>query len=156
LLELDESFVSSPMAVLRVWLVTKQERVEGNESRWILISCFDSNRFSSSLVVPRRVKQYQELQQWTLHPPQPRNSPRPSSSPPRLWCVCGSSLLCFSTSCADLLVRVQSAFKPAKVFRNHNDPSKQFTSLSFDSRGEYLITSNQDETLQLFDVRSGK
>ncbi|GAA5983746.1 hypothetical protein JCM11641_001742 [Rhodosporidiobolus odoratus] len=51
---------------------------------------------------------------------------------------------------------VMSTFKPAKVFRSHNAAEKSFTSLSFDSKGEMLITSGEDETMQLFDVRSGK
>ncbi|GAA6010991.1 hypothetical protein JCM10207_005460 [Rhodosporidiobolus poonsookiae] len=51
---------------------------------------------------------------------------------------------------------ILNAFKPAKVFRNHNENGKMFTSLSFDHRGEMLITSGEDETMQLFDVRSGK
>ncbi|BGP20720.1 hypothetical protein JCM10213_001036 [Rhodosporidiobolus nylandii] len=51
---------------------------------------------------------------------------------------------------------VMRSFKPAKVFRSHNEAGKSFTSLSFDARGELLITSGEDETMQLFDVRSGK
>ncbi|GAA5884269.1 hypothetical protein JCM6882_002203 [Rhodosporidiobolus microsporus] len=51
---------------------------------------------------------------------------------------------------------VMNSFKPAKVFRTHCEQGKSFTSLSFDGRGEMLITSGEDETMQLFDVRSGK
>ena len=46
--------------------------------------------------------------------------------------------------------------KPSKVFRVHNEPFKSYTSLSFDDRGEYCVTSAQDETLQLFNCKNGK
>ncbi|GAA5837696.1 hypothetical protein JCM11251_002298 [Rhodosporidiobolus azoricus] len=51
---------------------------------------------------------------------------------------------------------IMNTFKPSKVFRTHCEQGKSFTSLSFDGRGEMLITSGEDETMQLFDVRSGK
>ncbi|GAA6033555.1 hypothetical protein JCM8097_001453 [Rhodosporidiobolus ruineniae] len=51
---------------------------------------------------------------------------------------------------------VVSSFKPAKVFRNHNEQGSSFTSLAFDRQGDYLLTSGEDMTMQLFDTRSGK
>lgn len=50
----------------------------------------------------------------------------------------------------------QSSFKPAKVFKGHNAPQCSFTSLDFDDRGDWLITAGEDESMQLFDVRTGK
>jgi COMPASS component SWD2 len=44
----------------------------------------------------------------------------------------------------------------AKIFRTHNAPGSSFTSISFDDRGEHLITTAEDETLQLFGARNGK
>ncbi|GAA5869258.1 hypothetical protein JCM8547_005179 [Rhodosporidiobolus lusitaniae] len=55
-----------------------------------------------------------------------------------------------------LTPQVLNTLKPAKVFRSHNEQGKAFTSLGFDSRGEMLITSGEDETMQLFDVKTGK
>ncbi|GAA6060873.1 hypothetical protein JCM10212_006253 [Sporobolomyces blumeae] len=51
---------------------------------------------------------------------------------------------------------IMRSYKPAKVFKKHNEPDRSFTSLGFDDKGELLITSGEDETMQLFDVRSGK
>jgi COMPASS component SWD2 len=42
------------------------------------------------------------------------------------------------------------------VFRKHNEEGKSFTSLSFDDKGEFVITAAEDETLQLFNARTGK
>lgn len=50
----------------------------------------------------------------------------------------------------------QSTFKPARVFRKHLDPGRSFTSLSFDDKGELLLTAADDETMQLFNARTGK
>lgn len=55
-----------------------------------------------------------------------------------------------------LTPEIMSSLKPSRIFRKHNEPTKSFTSLSFDDRGEWLITANEDETLQLFDCRKGK
>lgn len=49
-----------------------------------------------------------------------------------------------------------SSLKMAKVFRTHNAIGSSFTSLCFDDRGEHLITTSEDETLQLFGARNGK
>ncbi|PLW48667.1 hypothetical protein PCANC_04894 [Puccinia coronata f. sp. avenae] len=49
-----------------------------------------------------------------------------------------------------------SSLKMAKVFRTHNSAGSSFTSISFDDRGEHLITTAEDETLQLFGARNGK
>ncbi|GAA5874754.1 hypothetical protein JCM1840_000424 [Sporobolomyces johnsonii] len=51
---------------------------------------------------------------------------------------------------------IMSSFKPAKVFRKHNEQGKSFTSLDFDDKGDMLITSGEDESMQLFDARQGK
>ncbi|BGO96079.1 hypothetical protein NBRC10512_007189 [Rhodotorula toruloides] len=51
---------------------------------------------------------------------------------------------------------VMKSWKLSKVFKSHNEQGKSYTSLSFDDRGEMLITSGEDETMQLFDVRTGK
>ncbi|KAM0751498.1 WD40 repeat-like protein [Meredithblackwellia eburnea MCA 4105] len=49
-----------------------------------------------------------------------------------------------------------SSFKPARIFKKHIEQSKSFTSLSFDDKGELLLTSAEDETMQLFNARTGK
>lgn len=42
------------------------------------------------------------------------------------------------------------------MFRKHNEEGYSFTSLSFDDKGDYMITANEDMTMQLFDARKGK
>ncbi|KAH9455069.1 hypothetical protein MJO28_012569 [Puccinia striiformis f. sp. tritici] len=49
-----------------------------------------------------------------------------------------------------------SSLKMAKVFRTHNTAGSSFTSISFDDKGEHLITTAEDESLQLFGARNGK
>ncbi|KAL2830000.1 WD40-repeat-containing domain protein [Aspergillus cavernicola] len=47
------------------------------------------------------------------------------------------------------------SYRPAKVFR----PSKQdnfVTSLDFDDQGEFMVTSGDDDIIQIFDVKAGK
>ncbi|GAA5943620.1 WD-repeat containing protein SWD2 [Sporobolomyces koalae] len=51
---------------------------------------------------------------------------------------------------------IMRSYKPAKVFKKHCEEGKQFTSMSFDDRGELLVTSAEDESMQLFDARQGK
>ncbi|GAA5838039.1 hypothetical protein JCM5353_003377 [Sporobolomyces roseus] len=51
---------------------------------------------------------------------------------------------------------IMRSFKTAKVFKKHAEEGKSYTSMGFDNKGEHLITSGEDETMQLFDVRSGK
>jgi len=51
---------------------------------------------------------------------------------------------------------LQSNFKPAKVFRDRIAEGKSFTSLSFDDKGEQVVTAGEDETIQLFSCKSGK
>ncbi|GAA6006731.1 hypothetical protein JCM11491_003162 [Sporobolomyces phaffii] len=48
-----------------------------------------------------------------------------------------------------------NSFKPAKVFKKHCEEGKQFTSMGFDDKGDLLITSAEDESMQLFDARTG-
>ncbi|ORY56807.1 WD40 repeat-like protein [Leucosporidium creatinivorum] len=63
-----------------------------------------------------------------------------------------------STSSATLTLspEILASFKPARVFRKHNEAGRSFTSLSFDDKGEQLITAGEDETIQLFNARTGK
>ncbi|PWN53906.1 WD40 repeat-like protein [Violaceomyces palustris] len=49
-----------------------------------------------------------------------------------------------------------STFKPAKVFNDRVEKGKSVTSISFDDRGEHCVTSSDDETLQLYNCRTGK
>ncbi|BGP58512.1 hypothetical protein JCM8202_001176 [Rhodotorula sphaerocarpa] len=67
-----------------------------------------------------------------------------------------SPLLSQLPSSLSLSPKVVSSFKPAKVFKGHNAPQCSFTSLDFDDRGDWLITAGEDESMQLFDVRTGK
>ncbi|EGG04001.1 uncharacterized protein MELLADRAFT_49323 [Melampsora larici-populina 98AG31] len=55
-----------------------------------------------------------------------------------------------------LTPEVMCNLKISKVFRGHNTGCRPFTSLSFDDKGEHLITTGEDETLQLFGARNGK
>lgn len=50
----------------------------------------------------------------------------------------------------------QASFKPSRVFRKHNEPGRSFTSLSFDDKGEFVISAAEDETMQLFNAKTGK
>ncbi|GAA5954082.1 hypothetical protein JCM8115_003306 [Rhodotorula mucilaginosa] len=59
-------------------------------------------------------------------------------------------------SSVSLSPKIMSTFKPAKIYKSHNVPGKSFTSLDFDDRGDWLITAGEDESMQLFDVRTGK
>ncbi|GAA5989856.1 hypothetical protein JCM5350_006589 [Sporobolomyces pararoseus] len=68
----------------------------------------------------------------------------------------GSSSPVKMPASVELSPNIMSAFKPAKVFKKHIEEGKQFTSMGFDDRGELLITSADDESMQLFDVKAGK
>ncbi|GAA5876251.1 hypothetical protein JCM3774_002337 [Rhodotorula dairenensis] len=59
-------------------------------------------------------------------------------------------------SSVSLSPKIMSTFKPAKIFKGHNASGKSFTSLDFDDRGDWLITAGEDESMQLFDIRTGK
>ena len=59
-----------------------------------------------------------------------------------------------STSAIPLTPAVISVFKPSKVFTTHN--SAPFSSLSFDGKGDFLITAAEDETMQLYNCKTGK
>ncbi|KAK9455376.1 WD40-repeat-containing domain protein [Dipodascopsis uninucleata] len=50
---------------------------------------------------------------------------------------------------------VVCSFKPSKIFRPHKENTK-ITTLDFDDTGNYLLSSGEDESLQLFDSRAGK
>lgn len=49
-----------------------------------------------------------------------------------------------------------SSFKPAKVFKEFVQPDCQVTSVDFDDRGELCVTAADDETIQLYNCRTGK
>lgn len=49
-----------------------------------------------------------------------------------------------------------TSFRPSKVFKKHNQNGKPFTAISFEDRGEFVITSAQDDTMQLFNCKTGK
>lgn len=49
-----------------------------------------------------------------------------------------------------------SSFKPAKVFKEFVQPDCRVTSLDYDDRGELCVTASDDETIQLYNCRSGK
>lgn len=73
-----------------------------------------------------------------------------------------------ATPSLTLNATVMSRFKPAKVFKNAvdvppPDPNNrkpaspvQITGLSFDDRGETLVTAGGDETFRLYNIKSGK
>lgn len=56
----------------------------------------------------------------------------------------------------ELTPKLLSSFKPAKVFTEQVQKNTQITSLSFDDKGEFLVTAGQDETIQLFNCKTGK
>ncbi|KAK9488674.1 WD40-repeat-containing domain protein [Lipomyces starkeyi] len=47
------------------------------------------------------------------------------------------------------------SFQPSKTFRNHKEGTR-ITSFDFDDAGALLLTCGEDESLQLYDVKSGK
>ncbi|GMM33457.1 WD-repeat containing protein [Saccharomycopsis crataegensis] len=48
-----------------------------------------------------------------------------------------------------------TSFAPSKTFRYHRDEAP-VTSLDFDDSGQFLISSGADESMQLYDCKSGK
>ncbi|KDE07220.1 hypothetical protein MVLG_02443 [Microbotryum lychnidis-dioicae p1A1 Lamole] len=68
----------------------------------------------------------------------------------------GNSSSSSSSSTIALTPDVMVSLKPSKVFRKHIEVDKQYTSLSFDDKGEFLVTAAEDETMQIFNVRTGK
>lgn len=56
----------------------------------------------------------------------------------------------------DLTPQLMSSFKPAKVFRTQNRKDKAITSLSYDDRGDLLLTSAEDDYLFVYDARKGR
>lgn len=57
---------------------------------------------------------------------------------------------------AVLTPELLGSLKPAKVLTEHIEPGSSFTSLDFDDKGEFLITSATDEAMQLYNCRTGK
>ncbi|KAI9604473.1 hypothetical protein KEM48_000708 [Puccinia striiformis f. sp. tritici PST-130] len=55
-----------------------------------------------------------------------------------------------------VLLTPESMLEDGKGFRTHNAAGSSFTSISFDDKGEHLITTAEDESLQLFGARNGK
>ena len=55
-----------------------------------------------------------------------------------------------------LTLQLVSSFKPAKVFKEFVQPDCQVTSGDYDDRGELCVTASDDETIQLYNCRSGK
>ncbi|CAO1625498.1 unnamed protein product [Sympodiomycopsis kandeliae] len=53
---------------------------------------------------------------------------------------------------------ILTAIKPSKIFKapTYIQEGCSITSLDFDDKGEMCVTSSDDETIQLFDVRSGR
>ena len=51
---------------------------------------------------------------------------------------------------------ILASFKPAKVFTEQIQKNTQITSLSFDDKGENLVTAGEDETIQLYNCKTGK
>lgn len=53
---------------------------------------------------------------------------------------------------------ILSSFKPTKVFKapDYIEQGRNFTSLDFDDKGDMCVSSSDDETIQLWDARSGK
>ncbi|KOS13640.1 wd40 repeat-like protein [Malassezia pachydermatis] len=49
-----------------------------------------------------------------------------------------------------------ASLKPAKVFKEFVQAEHQVTSLDYDDRGELCVTASDDETIQLYNCRSGK
>lgn len=50
---------------------------------------------------------------------------------------------------------IVSSFQPSKSFRNHQEGSK-ITSIDFDDSGSNVICCGDDESLTLYDAKSGK
>ncbi|GMG06669.1 unnamed protein product [Aspergillus oryzae var. brunneus] len=49
------------------------------------------------------------------------------------------------------------SFRPTKAFKpSKQDSSNYVTSLDFDDQGDYLVSSGDDETIQIFDIKEGK
>ena len=55
-----------------------------------------------------------------------------------------------------LSLELVSSFKPAKVFKDFVQHDCRVTSLDYDDRGELCVTASDDETIQLYNCRSGK
>jgi len=55
-----------------------------------------------------------------------------------------------------LSLALVDSLKPAKVFKEFVQPDHKVTSLDYDDRGELCVTASDDETIQLYNCRSGK
>ncbi|PKI82471.1 Swd2p [Malassezia vespertilionis] len=55
-----------------------------------------------------------------------------------------------------LSLRLVASVKPAKVFHEYVQQDKQVTSADYDDRGELCVTASDDETIQLYNCRTGK
>lgn len=61
-----------------------------------------------------------------------------------------------STDALPLSLSLVDSFKPAKVFHEFVQPDCQVTSVDYDDRGELCITAANDETIQLYNCRTGR
>ncbi|KAK0545046.1 hypothetical protein OC846_005213, partial [Tilletia horrida] len=59
-------------------------------------------------------------------------------------------------SSLELTARRLSVFKPAKVFPDAVKRGKEITSLAFDAKGDYLLTSGEDDVFNLYSCKKGK
>lgn len=50
---------------------------------------------------------------------------------------------------------VVCSFRPSKILSNHKEHA-EITSIDFDDTGDFCITSGNDESIQLYDVKQGK
>ncbi|KAE8148958.1 WD40-repeat-containing domain protein [Aspergillus avenaceus] len=49
------------------------------------------------------------------------------------------------------------SYRPTKLFKpSKQDSSNYVTSLDFDDQGDYLVSSGDDDTIQIFDIKEGK
>jgi WD40 repeat protein len=98
--------------------------------------------------------------------PRPMASPcrPPSPSPTRSWRVPTAP-----TSPVSLTIPRQSKYKPAKIFKSVVDPPapgpsatrtnngpRHITGITFDDRGDQIVTAAEDETFRVWNCKTGK
>ncbi|KAE8131788.1 WD40-repeat-containing domain protein [Aspergillus pseudotamarii] len=82
---------------------------------------------------------------------QQQQQPPPPPPPPQSQSQQQTPLPCQKVSDIVRSFRPTKAFKPLK-----QDSSSYVTSLDFDDQGDYLVSSGDDETIQIFDIKEGK
>lgn len=55
----------------------------------------------------------------------------------------------------DVIHDLQRQFKPAKVFDTNSKAGHSISSIHFDDRGEYLISSSTEGMMELYNAREG-